>query len=221
MFDGARPDVQLAEKFGLRYVHLPHGYNGISESRAAELAKAVRDLDGPIYIHCHHGKHRSPTAATVACVANGMLDPLTATSVLKFAGYQRQLPRFVSIRGELQVESTQRFLTRSTSISLRLRSCLRSPNRWSHWNHTFDHLKRFAATDWKPLADHPDLDAAHEALLLTEQFTEMLRLESTAKEPEAFREMLKQSEANARAMHELLVKRRTSSVGFRRDQSTV
>src|SRR5262245_15845815 len=49
--DGAKPDVELARKFGMRYVHLPHGYDGIPKERAKELAKAVRDLDGPIYIH--------------------------------------------------------------------------------------------------------------------------------------------------------------------------
>src|SRR5436190_2618002 len=46
--DGATPEVATAKKFGLRYVHLPHGYGGISEARVAELAKAVHDLPGPI-----------------------------------------------------------------------------------------------------------------------------------------------------------------------------
>src|SRR5688500_5709584 len=54
--DVAKPDVALAKKYGLRYVHLPHGYDGVPELRAKELAKAVRDLPGPVYIHCHHGK---------------------------------------------------------------------------------------------------------------------------------------------------------------------
>ena len=52
--DGAQPDVAGARKYGLRYVHLPHGYDGISRTRQRELAKAVRDLPGPAYIHCHH-----------------------------------------------------------------------------------------------------------------------------------------------------------------------
>ena len=38
---------QLAKKYGMRYVHLPHGYDGIPEERIAELAKAVRDLPQP------------------------------------------------------------------------------------------------------------------------------------------------------------------------------
>src|SRR5262245_25679022 len=45
--DGAKPDVEMAQKYGMRYVHLPHGYDGVPESRAKELAKAVRDLPGP------------------------------------------------------------------------------------------------------------------------------------------------------------------------------
>src|SRR5262245_48277837 len=80
--DGATPDVATAKKHGLRYVHLPHGYDGISAARAAELAKAVRDLPGPIYIHCHHGKHRSPAAAAVACVAAGLTDASDAELIL-------------------------------------------------------------------------------------------------------------------------------------------
>ncbi len=64
--DGAPPDVEGAESFGLRYVHLPIGYDGVPEDRAKAIAKAIRDLPGPVYIHCHHGKHRGPAAAAAA-----------------------------------------------------------------------------------------------------------------------------------------------------------
>ncbi len=88
--DGAQPNVALAAKHGLRYVHLPHGYDGISEDRVNELAKAVKDLPGPIYIHCHHGKHRSPAAAAVACVAAGLVPDTQALAILKLAGTSRR-----------------------------------------------------------------------------------------------------------------------------------
>jgi Cu/Ag efflux pump CusA len=39
----------------------------------------------------------------------------------------------------------------------------------------FDRLEQLAAGDWQPLPRHPDLKPAHEALLLREQFTELLR----------------------------------------------
>ncbi len=64
--DGSIPDCETARQYGLRYVHLPIGYDGIRDERIIELAKALRDLHGPVYVHCHHGKHRGPAAAAVA-----------------------------------------------------------------------------------------------------------------------------------------------------------
>jgi protein tyrosine phosphatase (PTP) superfamily phosphohydrolase (DUF442 family) len=84
--DGVTPDIATAERNQLRYVHLPHGYDGISDSRILELAKAIRSLPKPIYIHCHHGKHRSPTAASAACLLAGLINQHDARSVLKIAG---------------------------------------------------------------------------------------------------------------------------------------
>lgn len=59
--DGAPPDLVLARKFSMRYVQLPFGYDGCPTPTANAIVKVVRDLPGPVYIHCHHGKHRSPT----------------------------------------------------------------------------------------------------------------------------------------------------------------
>jgi protein tyrosine phosphatase (PTP) superfamily phosphohydrolase (DUF442 family) len=63
--DGSRPDVETAHQHGLRYVHLPIGYDGVSARRVAELAAAARSSSGPIYVHCHHGLHRGPAAVAV------------------------------------------------------------------------------------------------------------------------------------------------------------
>src|SRR5262245_28340423 len=49
--DGARPDVERARQFKLRYVHLPIGYDGVSREQALRIARAVRDLPGQVYIH--------------------------------------------------------------------------------------------------------------------------------------------------------------------------
>ena len=43
--------------------------------RVEEIATAVQTLPGPIYIHCHHGKHRSPAASAAACVGAGLIEP--------------------------------------------------------------------------------------------------------------------------------------------------
>src|SRR5512134_2416916 len=40
--DGAQPDVEAARKHGLRYIHLPIGYDGVPTNRIAELVKAAQ-----------------------------------------------------------------------------------------------------------------------------------------------------------------------------------
>ncbi len=67
--DGARPDIAMARRHGLRYVHLPFGYDGVPMNRIAELTKASLTAGGPVYVHCHHGKHRGPAAAAMICAA--------------------------------------------------------------------------------------------------------------------------------------------------------
>ena len=71
--DGALPDLARAKARGLRYVHLPIGYDGFDDARKAELVRAVRDLPRPIYLHCHHGKHRSAGAAATIAVSLGWM----------------------------------------------------------------------------------------------------------------------------------------------------
>jgi protein tyrosine phosphatase (PTP) superfamily phosphohydrolase (DUF442 family) len=61
--DGAAPDIEMAHQFGLRYVHLPISYSSVPRETLVQLVRASRELPGPIYLHCHHGKHRGPAAA--------------------------------------------------------------------------------------------------------------------------------------------------------------
>src|SRR5262249_27944967 len=63
--------------------------------------------------------------------------------------------------------------------------------------HTHDHLKQIASAGWQAPPNHPDLEPAHEALLLREHFTELLRLDSVQRQPAAFRQYLKESEIAA------------------------
>ena len=53
--DGSKPDVEAARKFGLKYVHLPIGYDGVATNRLAELTKVTSEVSGPYFVHCHHG----------------------------------------------------------------------------------------------------------------------------------------------------------------------
>ncbi len=84
--DGTVPDAAAAQRHGMRYIHLPFGYDGIPSTNALRLAKAVATVDGPIYFHCHHGKHRGPAAVAVVCEALDGWKPDQADAWLRAAG---------------------------------------------------------------------------------------------------------------------------------------
>jgi hypothetical protein len=84
--DGAVPQRELAKAAGIRYVHIPVGYDGISQAAGCSLTRVVRETTGPIYIHCHHGRHRGPTAATLACRVEGTADVRRSIEIMVLAG---------------------------------------------------------------------------------------------------------------------------------------
>ena len=84
--DGATPDVEAAHQHGLRYVHVPIGYDKIKPQQRADLVEAVRTAGGPVFIHGQHGKHRGPAAAAYCGMAMDKLTAEAALEVLKTAG---------------------------------------------------------------------------------------------------------------------------------------
>jgi protein tyrosine phosphatase (PTP) superfamily phosphohydrolase (DUF442 family) len=201
--DGATPDVERARKFGMRYVHLPFGYDGIPKQRIKELAKAVRDLEGPIYIHCHHGKHRSPTAAAVACVAAGLIEPGDAVGVLETAGtseHYRGLYQAAREAKPLGDEVLDHFHVKFPETA----ELPPMAEAMVAIEHTFDRLGVIAKAGWLSPPGHPDLEPAHEALILREHFTELLRTPAAKGKPERFRKLLQGTEKEARALEDSL-----------------
>ncbi|MDA0658995.1 MAG: hypothetical protein O2931_00545 [Planctomycetota bacterium] len=201
--DGAVPDVETAAKYGLRYVHLPHGYDGISAARAKELAKGVRDFEGPIYLHCHHGMHRSPAAAAVACVTAGLLLPAEAIEVLEIAGTNRGYRGlYQSVKDATPVDGSD--LDR---LVVDFRSQVDVPpiaDAMVALERILDHLNAFAAAGWQASHDQRGLEPSHEALLLREQFTELLRIENVQKQPDEFGKLIRDSELAAEEMEQVL-----------------
>jgi protein tyrosine phosphatase (PTP) superfamily phosphohydrolase (DUF442 family) len=197
--DGAKPQVELARKHGMRYVHLPHSYDGVPEKRAQELAKAVRDLPGPIYIHCHHGKHRSPAAAAVACVGAGLLPASESRWFLETAGTSK------NYRGLYQSAESARRLEDKLLDELKVDfpETVDVPplaDAMVALERTHDHVKQIAANNWKPLPKHPDIDPAHEALLLREHYTELLRTDDVSRRSREFQKLMREGEDAAKTL---------------------
>ncbi len=84
--DASPPNAAGATARGMRYVHLPIGYDGITQDESLRLMRAAADLPKPIYIHCFHGRHRSPAAASVIAIGLGWLTVDEAMRHLSTAG---------------------------------------------------------------------------------------------------------------------------------------
>jgi protein tyrosine phosphatase (PTP) superfamily phosphohydrolase (DUF442 family) len=202
--DGARPEVERARKFGLRYVHLPIGYDGVPREQALRIARAVRDLPGPVYIHCHHGKHRGPAAAAVVhlclddkcSVAHALAEMRRAGTDPHYAGLYAA-PEKMRRPTAQELDRVSADFPEVAQVPALAQLMVDIDQRW-------DNLKQARTAGWKTPADHPDIDPPHEALQLREHFREMGRLADAKDRPADFRTWLAESEQAAAALEEAL-----------------
>jgi hypothetical protein len=68
----------------------------------------------------------------------------------------------------------------------------------------FEHLEVCRKAGWKKPAEHPDLDASHEALRAREISTEIMRTEDFAKRPKDFQEWMRSTQRAALELETLL-----------------
>jgi len=189
--DGARPDVERAEKFGLRYVHIPVGYDGILKEQAWRIAKAVRDLPRPIYVHCHHGKHRGPAALAAALLC---IDPdynsQDATAWMTAAGTDPKYRGLIELPQRLtrpkpgELDQFPAEFPATAVIDDLTAMMVKVDERW-------DTLKAAKQGNWT------DPDAAIVATLLAEHYRESTRLDRAKTKEATFTAMLAVAEAAA------------------------
>jgi protein tyrosine phosphatase (PTP) superfamily phosphohydrolase (DUF442 family) len=203
--DGARPDVELARKHRLRYVHLPIGYDGVHEEQALKIARAVRDLPGPIYLHCHHGKHRAPAAAAMVVLCLDRQCPVTAVvDYMKRAGTDPHYTGLYESPEKLKRPTTEALdrapadFPETAKIAALARMMVQID---AHW----DRMLLVKQAGWKRPKGHPDIDPPHEALQLRELLNECGRLrETTAKYPDDIRKIFADADSSVRALEEAL-----------------
>jgi protein tyrosine phosphatase (PTP) superfamily phosphohydrolase (DUF442 family) len=190
--DGSEPNVAEAKKHGLRYVHIPIGYDGVTSNAALSFTRVMRDVAGPVYFHCHHGTHRGPAAAAVACVAAGVATPVAALEILKragtstnYAGLWRDVAAFMPPRPQTVLPD----LTEIAKVDSMVAAMAKI-------DRAFDNLKLCRQADWGVPPGHPDLVPSQEALLLKEALRETGRTQ-TANLEERFRLWLSESEVLA------------------------
>jgi len=184
--DGAAPDAETAAKHGIRTVHLPIGYDGMTRERQVELVRAAKDLPGPIFVHCHHGKHRGPTAAAIIAmgddgwtVEEAAAAQVTMGTAAEYAGLYACVAEFTQPTAKELKRADDSFPTRSP-VSDMAEAMVHIDERW-------ESLKVAKASEWTEVPGHPDVVPAHEALMVREVFTEWARPEFSA--PDDFKQM--------------------------------
>ncbi len=202
--DGARPDIEAAKKHGMTYVHLPFGYDGIPTNRVADLAIAMKNAAGPVYVHCHHGNHRGPAAVAMMCLVGERWTTNQAVGWMgragtgeDYAGLYRDVRGFVpptaaqlASRPPLPEVAKVASLT-DAMVAIDERS---------------DRLKAAQRNGWKEVPSPTDVRLAEDATLLWEQLRELGRHHDTTGRPEDYRKLMTESESAAAALRDELKK---------------
>lgn len=192
--DGARPDVDRAHKFGLRYAHVPVAYGGITQEQVVRLVKAG-ELPGPIYVHCHHGKHRGPTAAALMRLARA--DGWTADDAVAFlarAGTDRRYEGLYANPRAFRPPTAEELA--AVPVPPEAAGVGGLAAIMVGVDETWDRLTAVRANGWAPPAGATG-SAAHPAVQLGEHYREAARLPEVASRPEAFRRLLGEAERAA------------------------
>ena len=192
--DGLRPDVDAAHAQGLRYVHIPIGYDGIPADAGKSLARLVRDVDGRIYIHCHHGKHRGPAAAAIACVAAGTADGPAALQILKHAGTSREYIGLWNDVANFRPPAADERLPELKEVA-QVESL---PEAMARIDRAADQLTSFHEVGWQVRPSDPDVSASQVAVLLEEGFRESVRTLTGGDEGQLHRQLSESSQTAAR-----------------------
>lgn len=195
--DGARPEAETAKQYGIRYVHLPIGYDGVPKERAHEMSRALRDLPGKIYVHCHHGKHRGPAAVAAGLVGGEGWKNEEALHFMKTAGVS---PDYAGLYKDVQNmrAATPDELRQASSEFPEAARLPDLPKTMAEIDRRWDNMKFVKDSGWSAPKDHPDIDPPHEAKLTLELFAELNRSDDVKKRPEFMRRLMADSEAACR-----------------------
>jgi protein tyrosine phosphatase (PTP) superfamily phosphohydrolase (DUF442 family) len=211
--DGKVPDAQTASAYGLRYVHIPIQYKGVTEEERAEIAKTFRELDGPFYVHCFHGKHRGPAAAAIGRIVLDGADRQTAIAEMrqycgtssKYEGLYRDIAT-----AYFPTEAETRALAFDFPTEKRPKGVAGVMVGISRASDNLDLLQKSAfAAD----PAHPDVDAANEAEILAQSFEAALELDEVKHGPEDFRGWFEDAAKHSREVVDALARAKQGAEG--------
>lgn len=201
--DGAKPDVEAATKFGLRYIHLPLGYGGISTNDALRLIKAAAVAEGPIFVHCHHGRHRAAAAVGVICQGTEGWIPGQAVQWMTQAGTAAEYTGL--FRANAEFKSPPPEVIRSIPASFPEVAPVPSITQaMVEIDHSWDWLKAAEKAGWSMSNSEEANRLVSNALLLADAFEEISRTAGSDLKKPGFKKQLREAMVSARELHALL-----------------
>jgi protein tyrosine phosphatase (PTP) superfamily phosphohydrolase (DUF442 family) len=197
--DGAKPDVDAAQRLGMRYVHLPISYDTVTPQRQKELAQAVSSCEGPIYLHCHHGKHRSAAALSTALVLCGTLTPEQAKARMHVSGTaQDYTGLWAAVDASKPIAKDQLQVDPATLPSVATVTGMVAT--MAEIDQVIDLVKQAQQAGWSAPQDHPDLVATKETARLASLFADLAQDRESVAMPADYQAMLAKSIEQTKAL---------------------
>lgn len=197
--DGAAPLLEVSKRLGLRYVHIPIGYDGIPVGSQRLLSQAFAQLPKPIYVHCHHGKHRGPAAASIMARFGLGWTPEQVSKFMKLAGTSADYPGLYESVKQFEVDTFKDVaaiktpLPESVDVPALVDLMVQVDSR-------FDHLKAWSAIILQGQGNgtipSSKIDPVQEAVQLLELIRESSRLPECRDRPDLFRESMSHLESD-------------------------
>lgn len=202
--DGKVPDAEGAARLGMRYVHLPIQYKGMSEDELSKLAKTFRELEGPFYVHCFHGRHRGPAAAAVGrLVLDGATRAQTLAEMRQWCGTSAKYDGLFRTLATADIPDE----TATRALDFDFPSRAPSPgfrDEMVNISRSFENLERLAELDFQVDPEHPDIDPLNEATILRDSYAAAHDTEEVTVAPLDFRDWMEASVEDTAAIVEAL-----------------
>lgn len=184
--DGKRPDAEAAARHGLRTVHIPIQYKGIAKEQLAAITKTFRELDGPFYVHCFHGRHRGPAAAAIGrLVVDGVSREEALAEMRQWCGTAEEYEGLYATvaAAPLPDAAASAKLDFDFPVAQTLDGVrgVMIPVPRAH-----DHLQALAKNGWATDPEHPDMDPVNQAEILEQLFDTLEHQPDTLEMPDDF-----------------------------------
>lgn len=202
--DGKAPNLEAADRLGLRYVHVPLRYRGVEPDELAKIAKTFRELQGPFYVHCFHGKHRGPAAAAIGRVALDGLDRERAiaemrqwsSTAAKYEGLYASVATS-TIPSATETAAFEFGFDRAHTFGGVREAMVTLTRSW-------DEVKLVRKNEWAASADHPDIDPLRSATVVKEHLDACAAMDDAALFADDFHGWLDTSRKGTTRLVELL-----------------